>query len=317
VHCAASVSFELGLEESRAINVEGTSRLLEFAEFCHGRGGLECFTHISTAYVAGTHRGRYRESDLYVGQSFRNPYELSKFEAESMVRDSALSLPVHDDSLPVQVLRPSIVVGDSRTGWTPTFNVLYTPLRAFALGRTPALPARLSSPVDVVPVDFVADAILALAGRPGTTYHLVAGDRESTVGELADLASSYLERTPPPVVPPSLYRRVLHPLLVRTGDERRKRALRRTEQFFPYFEIETRYDNTQARKALAPHGIEVPPLRSYFDRLMDYAVAADWGRKSLPRNLGGSWQQKESRSARTSTRSRSRSPATSRAARSV
>jgi nucleoside-diphosphate-sugar epimerase len=228
-----------------------------------------------------------------------------------------MALPVHDDSLPVQVLRPSIIVGDSRTGWTPTFNVLYTPLRAFALGRTPALPARLSSPVDVVPVDFVADAIFALAGRPGTTYHLVAGDRESSVGEVADLASSHLERTPPPVVPPSLYRRALHPLLVRTGDERRKRALRRTEQFFPYFEIETRFDSTQARRALAPHGIEVPPLSSYFDRLMDFALAADWGRKPLPRNLAGRWPQQKSRSARTSTRFRSRSRTTSRAARSV
>jgi long-chain acyl-CoA synthetase len=285
VHCAASVSFELGVAESREINVEGTRRLLDLAALCADRGGLECFTHISTAYVAGTHSGRFAETDLYMGQDFRNPYELSKYEGEAEVRQRATSLPYESNSLPVQVLRPSIVVGNSHTGWTPTFNVLYSPLRAFARGTYPALPARLSAPVDVVPVDYVADAILALAGRPGTTYHLVAGNRASSVGELADLASSYLERTRPPVIPPGLYRRILHPLLVRTGDERRKRALRRSEQFFPYFEIDTHYDDRLAREALAPYGIKAPPLRTYFKRLMDYARAADWGRRPIPRSL--------------------------------
>src|SRR5439155_23621126 len=112
---------------------------------------------VSTAYVAGAHVGRFGERDLVVGQRFRNPYERSKFEAELLVQ-------AHSDTLPVQVLRPSIVVGDSRSGWTSSFNVLYSPLRAFASGAYPAIPARRSAPVDVVPVDYVAEAILALAG---------------------------------------------------------------------------------------------------------------------------------------------------------
>ena len=60
-----------------------------------------------------------------MGQDFRNPYEQSKFEAELLVRERSRSLPI-------QVVRPSIVVGDSRTGLTPAFNVLYWPLRAFS-----------------------------------------------------------------------------------------------------------------------------------------------------------------------------------------
>ena len=120
-------------------------------------------------------------------------------------------------SLPVQVVRPSIVVGDSRSGWTPAFNVLYAPLRAFSGGAYPMIPARRSSPVDVVPVDYVADGILALAGRPGTTYHLTASERASTVGELIELASGYAGRPAPRVVPPRLYRRLVHPILLRRG----------------------------------------------------------------------------------------------------
>jgi long-chain acyl-CoA synthetase len=249
--------------------------VLDLAELASARGGLECFTHISTAYVAGDHPGDFAEGDLAVGQEFRNAYEQSKFEAETLVRER---------SIPSQVLRPSIIVGDSNTGWTPAFNVLYWPLRAFARGAYPVLPFRRSSQVDVVPVDYVASSVLALAGRPGTTYHLVAGDRASEMGELVDLASSYLKKPPPRLIPPALYRRVVHPLLVRTGSERRRRALRRSEQFFPYFEVGTRYDDTRAREALGPHGIEAPPLASYFNRLMDYAMLAEWGRRPRTRH---------------------------------
>ena len=89
VHCAASVSFSLPLPQSREINVEGTRRMLEFAELCRDRGGLTRYAHISTAYVAGTHRGEFREEQLDVGQGFRNPYEQSKFEAEQLVQAPA------------------------------------------------------------------------------------------------------------------------------------------------------------------------------------------------------------------------------------
>ena len=250
--------------------------MLDLAALCSHHGRFDCFTHISTAYVAGTHSGRFGEGDLDLGQDFRNPYERSKFEAEALVRRRA-------SSLPVQVLRPSIVVGDSRTGWTPAFNVLYWPLRAFARGSYPAIPADPAAPVDVVPVDYVADAVLALAGRPGTTFHLTAGDRASTVGELIDLACDHLGRPAPRVIPPALYRRTVHPVLVRTGDEGRRRALRRSEVFFPYFSVATAYDDIRAREALAPAGIEAPDLRSYFPKLIDFAAAASWGRQPVER----------------------------------
>ena len=277
IHCAASVSFTLGLSESRAINVEGTRRMLDLAALASEQGTLRCFTHVSTAYVAGTHSGTFRERDVEVGQAHRNPYERTKLEAELVVRDRA-------GELPVQVMRPSIVVGDSRTGWTPAFNVLYWPLKAFARGNYPLLPATRTSPVDVVPVDYVADAVLELGGRPGTTYHLTASERASSVGELVGLACEHLGRTPPRLLPPALYRAALHPILVRTGSERRRRALRSSEAFFPYFSMDTRYDASEARVALGPSGVEAPALPSYFTRLVRYALRAEWGRQPMPRH---------------------------------
>jgi long-chain acyl-CoA synthetase len=273
IHCAASVSFALGDEESRAINLDGTRRVLDLARLCARRGdGLEHLVHVSTAYVAGDHDGTFGEADLDVGQRWRNGYERSKYEAELLVRERG-------GELPAQIVRPSIVVGDSRSGWTPAFNVVYGPLRAFCAGALAAIPGRRTAPVDVVPVDYVADSILALAGRPGATHHLVAGERASSVGELIELASAYTGRRPPLVLPPSAYRGLIHPLLVRSGSQKRRRVLRRSEALFPYFSMRVRYDDLRARAALGVQGIEAPPLASYFNRLLDFAEGANWGRE--------------------------------------
>jgi thioester reductase-like protein len=279
VHSAASVSFSLPLDESRAINVEGTRRILDFAELCARQGGLRRLGHVSTAYVAGDRRGSFAEDDLDVGQGFRNPYERSKFESELLVRSRM-------DRLPIQVFRPSIVVGEQSTGWTPTFNVIYWPLRAFSKGVYAAIPARRSAPVDVVPVDFVADAIFELmrrAGAAGETYNLAAGPQATTVGELIERGSEYFGKRPPTVIPPELYRRVAHPLIVRRANERTRAALERSEVFFPYFAMRVRYDTTRTIARLRGTGVAAAPLRDYFDRLLDYAVAAKWGRRAATR----------------------------------
>ena len=279
VHAAASVSFTLPLPESRAINVEGTRRVLEFAHLAQRRGGLRRMAYVSTAYVAGTHPGDFTEDDLEVGQTFRNAYERSKFEAERLVRRDRRRLPI-------QIFRPSIVVGEASTGRTQTFNVLYAPLKAFVKGGLPVIPAQSSAPVDVVPVDYVADAIVALADGPADegTYHLVAGRRATSVGELIGLAAARADRSAPLVVPPSLYRGLLHPMIKRRAPDRRRRALERLETFFPYFAMDVTYDDRRTRAALAASGIEAPPITSYFDRLMDFAERSEWGRRPVGLN---------------------------------
>ncbi|HEV3376583.1 MAG TPA: SDR family oxidoreductase [Thermoleophilaceae bacterium] len=255
LHCAASVSFDLSLADSRRVNVDGTRHVLELAERLPR---LDRLSYVSTAYVAGEPRGLFREHELDVGQRFRNPYERSKFEAERMVRERA-------DGLPLQVLRPSIVVGDSRTGRTTSFNVLYGPLKAIARGAIPAIPARRSSPVDIVPVDYVADRAVDLAqGGPDGTFHLVAGRNATTVGRLLELASAQLGRKPPAVLPPAAYRCLVHPLL-----RRKYTGLRRMEVYFPYFSMRVRFDD----RRLGP----APPVETYFHRLVDFAQRARWG----------------------------------------
>jgi long-chain acyl-CoA synthetase len=256
LHCAASVSFEMPLEESRNVNVGGTRRMIQFARGCPG---LERFSYVSTAYVAGEPGRLFREDELAVGQQFRNAYEQSKFEAELALRSDG-------EGLPLQILRPSIVVGDSRTGRTTAFNVLYGPLKAFARGAIPAIPARREAPVDIVPVDYVADRVHELAANgPDGTFHLVAGRNATTVGRLLEMSSEQLGRSKPAVLPPRLYRRCVHPWL-----RRKYRGLRRMEVYFPYFAMRVRFDD----RRLGPG----PPVESYFHRLVRYAQRVGWGR---------------------------------------
>jgi thioester reductase-like protein len=264
IHCAASVSFTLPLHEARAINVEGTRCMLELAGQC---ASLDCYGHVSTAFVAGTRPGTFCEHDLEVGQDFRNTYEQSKYEAERLVH-------AHE-GLPYKIMRPSIVVGDRRSGWTAAFNVLYWPLRAFARGLFTAVPAIPSAPVDVVSVDYVADAIDELC-RPehpgGATYHLTAGRQASTIGEIALLASRYFRRPVPRVVPPAEF-----------TDER----LQEGRAYFPYFSLATWFEDAETRARLEPAGIRVSPLRDYLERLLDFATRTRWGKRPICRAEAG------------------------------
>jgi thioester reductase-like protein len=271
VHSAASVSFSLPLEDARAINLEGTRRMLELAELARADGGLECYAHISTAFVAGDHSGMFAECDRDVGQEFHNSYEQSKFEAEQLVRSH--------DGLPYTILRPSIVVGDSTNGWTAAFNVLYWPLRAFARGLFTAVPAIPSAPVDVVSIDYVADAAYQLCETScgnGATYHLTAGEHASTIAELAGLASRYFRRPVPQVVPPAEFAGL-------TLGAAERKALEAGAEYFPYFCMEGTFDDRDARELLEPDGITAAPLRDYMDRLLDFATRSRWGKRPITR----------------------------------
>jgi thioester reductase-like protein len=273
IHSAASVAFDLPIDEARTINVEGTRRVLDFAAAVPG---LQRVTYVSTAYVAGDRRGTVYEDDREPSR-FRNTYERSKHEAEAVVRAS---------DVPWTIVRPSIVVGESTTGWTASFNVLYAPLRAFSVGAYPLIPARRRSPVDVVPVDYVADAVAALAEHPeadGGTFHLTASSRASSVGEIMELTTGRIERRPPRLVSPRIYKRFLHPLVLRRVAPSTRRLLERSEVYFPYFAMRLRFDDARARALLDPMGITPTPLSSYFERIIEFAHAARWGRRPLDR----------------------------------
>jgi nucleoside-diphosphate-sugar epimerase len=252
-HCAASIAFDLPLDEAREINLDGTRAILDLAR----AAGARRFVHVSTAYVAGTHRGVFTEDML--GTEFRNTYEQTKCEAERFVAAA--------DGMEIAIARPSIVMGESESGWTPVFNVLYWPLRAFARGLFARVPAMPDGRVDVVPVDYVADAVHKLIESDATgTFNLVSGADASTCDELAELACAHFGRPKPPFVGTGVF-----------GDAA---ADEHGAVYLPYFDMEVVFDDTNTRERL---GLKAPSLHSYFDTLLDYADHAKWGKRGICR----------------------------------
>jgi long-chain acyl-CoA synthetase len=275
IHSAATVRFDHTLDEARRINVEGTRRLLDFAS---GARQLRSFTYVGTAYVAGERTGLIRENELAVGQSYRNTYEQTKAEAEALVRSRL-------DSIPGMILRPSIIVGDSRTGVTSSFKMMYWPLKIYARRLWRTVPGFPDAVLDIVPVDFVAAAVTRLAfdeAALGNAMHLCAGPRGSaTIQQIARRAAEYFDAPEARYVDPKFFFATIRPLLFLALWGKKRRVLRDGRAYRDYFTMRMQFDTTNAERLLVPAGLNPPPVMDYLDRLFHYCVASDWGRNQV------------------------------------
>jgi len=276
IHSAATVRFDHPLETARRINVGGTQSVINLAHEAQRQGSLRSVTYIGTAFVAGTRTGLVRERELDAGQGFRNTYERTKCEAEALVR-------AHMDELPIVIARPSIIVGDSRTGITTSFKTLYWPLKVYAKHAWRTVPGRPDAVVDIVPVDFVADAVahLALDERAvGRCAHLCAGPGgNATIRKIGEYASAFFGLAPPRFFDPAFFLAVLRPLLYITVWGKRRRVLRNGRFYLPYFRMKTTYDTTHADELLGPAGIHAPKVTEYLEKLFRYCLESNWGKR--------------------------------------
>ncbi|MGB6134372.1 MAG: SDR family oxidoreductase [Acidobacteriaceae bacterium] len=275
IHSAATVRFDHSLDEARRINVEGTRHVLDFAA---GARRLRSIAYVGTAYVAGERSDLVRESELAVGQAYRNTYEQTKAEAEALVRSRL-------GSLPGVILRPSIIVGDSRTGVTSSFKMMYWPLKIYARRLWRTVPGYPDAVLDIVPVDFVARAVANLLfceAALGSTVHLCAGPRAcATIDQVAHRAMEYFNGPEPRYIDPKLFFAVLRPLLFMTLWGRKRRVLRDGRAYRDYFTMRMQFDTSNAERLLQPAGVSPPHVLDYLDRLFHYCVASDWGRKPV------------------------------------
>jgi thioester reductase-like protein len=275
IHCAATVKFDTPLEDARRINVDGTRHVLRLAEELHACGRLRRVDYFSTAFVAGNAPGTVYEDRLDPAQ-FNNTYEQTKWEAERVVREA-------QQRLPVTIYRPSIIVGDSRTGYTSNFRVLYWPLKVLASGLVVVVPADRKGVVDVVPIDYVVEAFEALSRTEqslGRCYHLAAGpERQSSCGELLEMAAEFFAVREPWMIPPQVSYRMVRPLLYTVFWGKRRALLKRGELYFPYFSYRASFDTATTADHLAAAGVAAPFVRQYFHNIMKFCIDSNWGRK--------------------------------------
>lgn len=281
-HCAASVAFDLPIADAERINVDGVRHVLSLARQAMRIGRLRRLHHVSTAFASGRVQGRVRADVLPPDEPrrFRNTYERTKASAERLLREQ--------EAVPVTIYRPSIIVGDSRDGRTSSWNVVYYPMRLMAAGALPVAPSGGAERLDCVPVDFVADGLLALGARPETAggcYHLTTGDDALTIRDVVRATYDGLARhrgEPARVRTRLVGRAAWAAIALGYRAALRGRARRAFEKFaayVPYTRVSAVYDNAVEVGLLAACGISAPRPAEFFPRVVGYALAEDFGRR--------------------------------------
>jgi thioester reductase-like protein len=239
IHCAASLNRK-SEKSCLNVNLRGTLEVAQLARRAQDVHGLRRFSQVSTVAVAGTrsHEVVTEDSSIDWNRSDYDPYARTKKFCEHMVREL---LP----EVPRMVFRPSIVLGDSRRAETTQFDMV----RAFVfLAGLPLLPFRSSDRIDIVPVDYVAESVVALHQKPDPMheiYHLSSGTGAETFGQLTRViaqASGKME----PLYWPELERpfsSVVNWLAGYRGEFGRSASLLKV--FMPYLVWDTVFDNSR------------------------------------------------------------------------
>jgi thioester reductase-like protein len=261
-HLAAVYDLAVKRRVGMRVNVEGTRRVLELAAECDG---LERLQYVSTCYVSGRWAGVFTEDDLDKGQSFNNYYEETKFLAEVEVQRAMRG------GLPATVYRPAIVVGDSRTGSTQKYDGPYAMIRLLMRQPIVALAPVIGDPtmvrVNLVPSDFVVDAIAHLSGEAssaGKVYQL-ADPAPLTVDELLDEIARVIPRR---IVKVPTFLSIAKPTLEWVPGAAWLTGI--PPDTVDYFVHPTHYTCANTLADLAGTGIAAPPFPSYASRLVGF-----------------------------------------------
>ena len=281
IHCAASLNRK-SEKSCLNVNLRGTLEVIKLALEADHYHGLRRFSHVSTVAVAGKRQDEVVTEDKSVDwdRSDYDPYARTKKFCEHMIRQL---LP----TVPKTIFRPSIVLGDSRRGETTQFDMV----RAFVfLAGLPVLPLRSKDRVDIVNVDFVADAIATLHVKEQPqfdTYHLSSGRDSQTYRQLtASLAAAQGRRAP-------IYLHFLERPFASGVNflSSRKNAVGHgaalMKVFMPYLTFNTLFDNTRVTQEL---GRKPVPFSQYSYPLLKFSRETNftYPYQAWPAKVGGS-----------------------------
>lgn len=256
LHLAAAYHLKLKEALGYRVNVSGTENVLRFIE---GMPQLKAFGYLSTTAISGTHRGFFGEEDFDVGQKFKNNYEKTKYEAEKRVREKM-------KDIPTIIFRPTIVVGDSLTGEMEKIDGPYYGLVMISRKLHLVLQQAKEVRCHLVPVDFVAKAIVALMKKGegvGRTIHL-ADPNPLSYDQFFDLVFSQWKTFKPLVRLPSQW---MYPLFFIPGFEKLTGVPR---QSFQYTMVPVTYGTNLATSLLDGLGIQCPSVRDYIGPMIHF-----------------------------------------------
>ena len=277
VHSAGAVRMNLPLADAQHSASGSARQVLALARGCQARGRLHKVEVVSTVGVGGR-LPEVPETWLTGPRAFHNTYEQAKADAEVLLRQA-----LEQEGLPITVHRPSMVVGDSRTGRILHFQVFYHLCEFLSGRRTLGLfPPLHGGSLDIVPVDEVARLIAWSAQRPalvGAVLHACGGEhgRIGLVALRDEVRSAMATRAwPLPRVKPlpdAVFRgllRLVGPAL--PGPVRK--AVATLPIFLDYLATHQRFENHQTRQRLASDGQpDMPAWPGYIGAVLQHYVA--------------------------------------------
>ena len=262
-HCAQRESKDQNLELARELNVRPVEAWIDLL----GRNPKLRLHHLSSGFIAGTRRGLLTEFDLDCGQNFHNAWERSKFEAEVRLRES-------EASDRVTIYRPSHTLGRATTGQAFHFGGAYPLISTLAASWI--LPGDPRARIDFVPADYVAAAIVALAGSEAAgTFHLAGGWKRSLeVRRAGAIIAKACGRSRGPRVIPRGFAWPLHLFGTSSsgGLAGRRVAFTMARDLLHQGPV---FDTYLADLALRPLGV-VPPPDNWLERVVRWAEERRW-----------------------------------------
>ncbi len=281
VHCAASLNRK-SEKSCMNVNLRGTLEVIQLARYANHYHGLRRFSNVSTVAVAGKRQDEVVTEDASIDweRSDYDPYARTKKFCEHMVRQL---LP----DVPITIFRPSIVLGDSRYAETTQFDMVRS--FVFLAGLT-ALPFRATDKIDIVNVDFVADAIASLHVKEKPqfdTYHLSSGRSSQTFRELTTALAAAQNKRGPVFLPfmAKPFAKAVNFLSNRKTPLGRGAALMKV--FMPYLTWNTVFDNTRVTAEL---GRKPVPFSHYSYPLLKFSRETNftYPYREWPAKVGGS-----------------------------
>ncbi len=257
-HLAAVYDLAVPLELAERVNVLGTQNVNEWVKHITG---LKRYVYFSTAYVSGRRTGPILETELVMGQAFKNHYESTKYKAEVLVQELL-------GTIPTTIIRPGITMGNSKTGATVKFDGPYFVMRfldKFARFPIPYVGSG-EAYINLVPIDYIVDASTYLSHADvgeGKVYHLTDPKPYKARDAYQMITEALLDKKPAFTLPADLiYTALSIPAFRRWVSVER--------ETIEYFRLKAEYDATQATRDLAESDVRCPDFADYIKIAVNY-----------------------------------------------
>ncbi len=282
IHAAAETDLNAPLARATKVNINGVRNILQLAAACGSN--LKRLLHVSTAYISGAKTGTISTEELYEEVPPCDHYQLTKRKGELLLR-------AYLKTIPITIIRPTIIMGNSINGRCLKFRTPYYPLQQL-YNRIPlVLPVAKGGNLEMIPADWAAQVMLKMVLDPNTIgrcFHLSNGDKVMNNLEYKHVVYEAFQavgeaRNVLHYLPFPLYRLFVSPMLKKRGAK--GYALDESARYYRNYATYKRvFDNSTTMALLNQYHLTPPEIEDYFPKVMSYAIDHRWKQNERSNN---------------------------------